>query len=135
MTNTRYSPELRERAVKMVLDRREDYKSEWAAVTAISQLFGMSPETLRTWLRRTQIDDGPRPGLTSGERALMKQPQPEVKDLRRQRRPHVPSLERRSTRRGTPRRYTKSRTNQAFVRSVSGQPSRCVAPSQDVIHT
>ena len=48
MTNPRYSPELRERAVRMVVDRREDYKSEWTAVTAIAKLFGMSPETLRT---------------------------------------------------------------------------------------
>ena len=83
MTNPRYSPELRERAVRMVVDRREDYKSEWAAVTAIAKLFGMSPETLRTWLRRAQIDGGDRPGLTSDERALMKDLQREVKDLRR----------------------------------------------------
>ena len=81
--STRYSPELRERAVRMVVDRREDYKSEWAAVTAIAKLFGMSPETLRTWLRRAQIDGGDRPGLTSDERALMKDLQREVKDLRR----------------------------------------------------
>jgi transposase len=44
----RYSPELRERAVRMVNDNRADYRSEWAAFTAISKLFGMSPETLRT---------------------------------------------------------------------------------------
>jgi transposase len=67
----------------MVIDRREDYKSEWAAVTAIATLLGMTPETLRTWLRRAQIDGGARPGLTSDERALMKQLQRENKDLRR----------------------------------------------------
>ncbi len=81
--SSRYSPELRERAVRMVLDRREDYKSEWATVTAISTLLGMSPETLRTWVRRTQVDQGARSGLTTDERARLKQLEREVKDLRR----------------------------------------------------
>jgi transposase len=81
--STRYSPEMRERAVRMVLDNRPDYPSEWAAFTAISKLFGMSPETLRTWVRKTQIDTGSRPGITSDERAQLKQLQREVKDLRR----------------------------------------------------
>ncbi len=47
--SSRYSPKLRERVVRMVFDRREDNKSEWAIVTAISTLVDMSPETLRTW--------------------------------------------------------------------------------------
>ncbi len=81
--STRYSPELRERAVRMVLDNRSDYPSEWAALTAISKLFGMSPETLRTWVRRTQVDTGSRPGITSDERARLKQLERENKDLRR----------------------------------------------------
>jgi transposase len=80
---SRYSPELRERAVRMVNDNRQDYASEWAAFTAISKLFGMSPETLRTWVRRTQVDVGARPGITSDERARLKQLEREVKDLRR----------------------------------------------------
>ena len=80
---SRYSPELRERAVRMVNDNRQDYPSEWAAFTAISKLFGMSPETLRTWVRRTQVDVGARPGITSDERARLKQLEREVKDLRR----------------------------------------------------
>jgi transposase len=81
--SSRYSPELRERAVRMVLERREDYKSEWATVTAISKMLGMSPETLRTWVRRTQVDQGVLPGLTSDERARLKALEREVKDLRR----------------------------------------------------
>lgn len=81
--STRYSPELRERAVRMVLDRREDYKSEWATVTAISRLLGMSPETLRGWVRRAQVDQGTRPGLTTDERSRLKALEREVKDLRR----------------------------------------------------
>lgn len=67
----------------MVLDRREDYKSEWATVTAISRLLGMSPETLRGWVRRAQVDQGTRPGLTTDERSRLKALEREVKDLRR----------------------------------------------------
>jgi len=79
----RYSPELRERAVRMVSDQREDYKSEWAAVSAIAKLLGMSPETLRTWVRRAQVDGGTRPGLSTDGRARLKQLEREVKGLRR----------------------------------------------------
>jgi transposase len=64
-------------------DQREDYKSEWAAVSAIAKLFSISPETFRTWVRRTQIDGGTRPGLSTDERARLKQLEREVKDLRR----------------------------------------------------
>jgi len=78
-----YSPELRERAVRMVKDNRSDYKSEWATFTAISKLFGMSPETLRAWVRRSQIDLGARAGITSDERARLKELERENKDLRR----------------------------------------------------
>jgi transposase len=81
--STRYSPELRERAVRMMLERREDYKSEWAAFVGISKLFGMSPETLRSWVRKAQVDEGSRPGITSDERARLKALEREVKDLRR----------------------------------------------------
>ncbi len=79
----RYSPELRERAVRMLVENRTDYRSEWAALTAISKLFGMSPETLRAWVRKTQVDTGVRPGITSDERARLKQLERENKDLRR----------------------------------------------------
>lgn len=67
----------------MFSDKREDYPSEWATFTAVSKLFGMSPETLRTWVRKTQVDTGSRPGLSSDERARLKQLEREVKDLRR----------------------------------------------------
>ncbi len=81
--STHASPELRERTVRMVIDDRSDYPSEWAALTAISKLFGMSPETLRTWVRRTQVDTGSRPGIPSDERARLKELERENKDLRR----------------------------------------------------
>jgi transposase len=67
----------------MVLDNRPDYPSEWAGFTAISKLLGMTPETLRTWVRKTQVDTGSRHGITSDERARLKQLEREVKDLRR----------------------------------------------------
>ena len=81
--NSRYSPELRERAVRMAIEKRADYPSEWATFSAVAKLFGMSPETLRTWVRRDQVDSGTRPGLTSDERARLKSLEREVKDLRR----------------------------------------------------
>ena len=65
----RYSPKLRDRAVRMVRGQREDYKSQRAAVSTISNRFGMSPEALRTCVRRAQVDGGTRPGLSSDERA------------------------------------------------------------------
>ena len=81
--NSRYSPELRERAVRMAIEKRADYPSEWTTFSAVAKLFGMSPETLRTWVRRDQVDSGTRPGLTSDERARLKSLEREVKDLRR----------------------------------------------------
>ena len=81
--NSRYSPELRERAVRMVIEKRQDYPSEWATFTGIAKLFGMSPETLRTWVRRDQVDHGTRVGLTTDERARLKALERENRDLRR----------------------------------------------------
>jgi transposase len=81
--STRYSPEVRERAVRMVADHRDEYPSEWAAFTSIAAKLGMTPETLRVWVRRAEIDDGKRPGLSTEERAELKRLQKEVKELRR----------------------------------------------------
>jgi transposase-like protein len=67
----------------MVMENRADYPSEWAAFTAISKLFGMSPETLRAWVRKTQVDTGFRAGITSDERTRLKELERENKDLRR----------------------------------------------------
>jgi transposase-like protein len=81
--STRYSPEVRERAVRMVADHRDEYPSEWAAFTSISAKLGMTPETLRVWVRRAQIDGGERPGLSTDERQKLKDLEKEVKELRR----------------------------------------------------
>ena len=79
----RYSPEVRERAVRMVAEHRDEYPSEWAAFTSISAKLGMTAETLRTWVRRTQVDEGVRPGLTTDERDRLKALEKENRELRR----------------------------------------------------
>lgn len=62
---SKYDPETRAKAVRLVLEHREDYPSEWAAITAVSKRLGMNAETLRNWIRKQQIDDGQRDGVTT----------------------------------------------------------------------
>lgn len=80
---TRYSQEVRERAVRMVFEHQGEYASEWAAIQSIATKIGCSAETLRNWVRRTQIDAGSREGVTSEERARVKDLEREVRELRR----------------------------------------------------
>ena len=80
---TRYSQEVRERAVRMVLEHLGEYTSEWAAIQSISTKIGCSGETLRNWVRRTQVDAGSREGVTSDERARVKELERENRELRR----------------------------------------------------
>ena len=79
----RYSPEVRERAVRMVAEHRDEYPSEWAAFTSIAAKLGMTAETLRTWVRRAEVDGGMRPGLTTDERKKLQDLEKEVRELRR----------------------------------------------------
>src|ERR1700754_5006836 len=65
----KYDPETRAKAVRLVLEHREDYPSEWAAITAVSKKLGMNAETLRNWIRQQQIDDGDRDGVSSAAAA------------------------------------------------------------------
>ena len=80
---SRYSPEVRERAVRMVVEHLDDFSSEWAAIISVSSKLGMTPETLRVWVRRAQVDGGLRPGLTTDERRRLKELEKENRDLRR----------------------------------------------------
>ena len=80
---TRYPREMRERAVRMVVEHRDEYPTEWAALASISSKLGMTPETLRKWLRRDQVDSGGRPGVTTSERERIRQLEREVRELRR----------------------------------------------------
>jgi transposase len=80
---SRFSPEVRERAVRMVLEHAEDYDSQWAAITSIAEKIGCAAETLRSWVRQAERDTGKRPGLTTEERARLKQLERENLELRR----------------------------------------------------
>ena len=62
---SKYDPETRAKAVRLVLEHRDDYPSEWAAITAVSKRLGMTAETLRSWIRQHQVDDGQRDGVSS----------------------------------------------------------------------
>ena len=80
---TRYSPEVRERAVRMVFEHERDYASRWAAIVSIATKIGCTAGTLRRWVRQTEVDTGRRGGLTSDERARIKELEREVRELRR----------------------------------------------------
>jgi transposase len=80
---TRFPQEVRERAVRMVLDHGSDYGSRWEAICSIAEKIGCSPETLRKWLLRAEVDSGARAGITSDERARTKELEREVRELRR----------------------------------------------------
>ena len=68
----RYAPEVRDRAIRMVTDHRGEYPSQWAAIQSVSQKLGMTPETLRAWVRRAEIDNGKRDGVTTAEAERIK---------------------------------------------------------------
>jgi transposase len=82
-TTNRYPQEMRERAVRMVVEHRKEYPSEWAAICSLAEKFGMTPETLRKWLRRTEVDIGQRPGVSSEERERIRELERENRELRR----------------------------------------------------
>ena len=67
----------------MVIEHEGDYASQWEAIRSIAEKIGCSPESLRKWLRRTEVDSGSRSGVTSDERARMKDLEKEVRELRR----------------------------------------------------
>ena len=81
-TSNRFSPEVRERAVRMVLEHGGDHTSQWAAMSSIASKIGCTGETLRKWVRQAERDHGKRPGLTSDERERMKTLERENRELR-----------------------------------------------------
>ncbi|TSJ91200.1 IS3 family transposase [Chitinimonas sp. BJB300] len=80
---TPFSPEVRERAVRMVQEHRADYPSLWAAVTSFAPKIGCSPSTLHEWVKHSEINHGVRDGITRDERERLKALEREVKALRR----------------------------------------------------
>lgn len=78
-----YPPEVRERTTRLVFEHQDQYPSQWAAITSIASKAGMTAETLRSWVRQAERDNGGRPGLTTDEKAKLKDLEREVKELRR----------------------------------------------------
>jgi transposase len=81
--NRKYSPEMRERALRMLAEARPEHPNMMSAVRHVSGLLGMSPETLRLWQRRYEVDAGAKPGVTTDAAARIKQLEKEVSELRK----------------------------------------------------
>ncbi len=79
----RHPAELRERAVRMVFEHQHEYPSQWKAIESIAGKLDVHHETLRVWVRRAEVDQGTRPGLTTDERARMRELERENRELRR----------------------------------------------------
>ena len=80
---SRFSPEVRERAVRMVEEHRATHASEWGVLQSVAPKLGCTAETLRKWVRQAQRDAGYRPGLTTSERERRKELEREVRELKR----------------------------------------------------
>ena len=81
--SNKFSPEVRERAVRMVHEHRGEYPSLWAAVESIAPKIGCVPQTLLQWVKRQEVDAGVRVGVTTNEAQRVKELEREVKELRR----------------------------------------------------
>jgi len=83
MAAKKYSREVRERAVNLFFEHRGEYPTEWSAMRSIADKLGMSPETLRTWIRRSEVNSGKRDGITTDQAAENAQLKKENRELRR----------------------------------------------------
>jgi transposase-like protein len=81
-TTNKFAPEVRERAIRMVLDHQAEYRSRWAAVSSIAAKIGCSPATLYDWVKKTEVDSGKRAGLPSDVAEKMKALERENRELR-----------------------------------------------------
>ena len=82
-TSKRYSAEVRERAVRMVAEHRDEYDSQWAAIQSIASKIGCTHESLRRWVLQAERDEGKRPGQSTSDRERMKQLERENLELKR----------------------------------------------------
>ena len=81
--SNKFSPEVRERAVRLVQEHRGEYPSLWAAIESIAPKIGCVPQTLHEWIKRAEVDAGKREGVTTSEAQRVKDLEREVKELRR----------------------------------------------------
>ena len=81
--SNKFSPEVRERAVRMVLEHRGEYPSLWAAVESIAPKIGCVPQTLLEWIKRNEVDSGVRAGVTTTEAQRIKDLERQVKELQK----------------------------------------------------
>lgn len=81
--STKFSPEVRERAVRMVLGSRSEYGSQWAAIESIAPKIGCTAQTLCNWVRRYERDTGQRDGITTAEAARIKELERENRELKK----------------------------------------------------
>jgi transposase-like protein len=81
-TSNKFAPEVRERAVRMVIEHERDYPSRWAAVVSIAEKIGCVPQTLHEWLKKTEIDSGKRAGVPTEVADKMRALEREVRELR-----------------------------------------------------
>ncbi len=80
---TRYSPEVRERTVRLVVEHGPEHESQWAAIRSVASKVGCTAETLRRWVRQAERDRGQRPGVTTEEQQRLKTLERENRELRR----------------------------------------------------
>ena len=78
-----YSPEVRERAVKLVFEQEKEHGSQWSAIKSIASKIRCTAETLRTWVRRIEVDQGIRGGMSTADRERLKELERENRELKR----------------------------------------------------
>ena len=80
---TKFPQEVRERAIRLVKEQESQFESQWAAIKSVAEKIGCTAETLRSWLRQSECDEGKRDGLTTTERERLKQLEKENRELKR----------------------------------------------------